>query len=499
MYWKIHSIPNLFSSEPMDQNHITSSTLKVESKKCSTMIQRLVRPFLTLAKIFFPSTIFLKFFLSSIIPPLTNIIPMFFTGNIPNSSALAVASQFMFVSIILKVIQEGVGNSLFHFVGTHYKENLPLALTGFKMSLLVLLVGGILLTSMMLLWNEQFVKLIETPETISEATRQFFCISAFSFIPTLFTTAFTNYLLISTSTWLVVAQIVNVALSFLVNFFTLGQQSVSLHWGVEELGIYTVFHSTLTMIVNFGFVLVVEDMGPLTFFLKPPFFNDLKSNWKRFFSVSWGNFADSIVRNFFYLFVTLKFINHLGEDEAAAWNLLNGIIWGIVLLPAFAVANYVKVRIGHNSSRATIKEVAKESVACLIAWSLLMVVFTATLWSILASFFSKSNQKVAFLSETMLHDIGWVFIIFAYNNAVHSFFLATGKTEYVFYQSFATNLIVYFMPFMLYLFHILTPTYWWVLGLYIVGMLTNCCLTSYFCVIVWKSIANDLCEHNLND
>lgn len=396
----------------------------------------------------------------------------------------------MFVSLMLKVIQEGVGNSLFHFVGVHYKVNLPLALTAFKLSLLALFAGGMLLTCTIRLWTEQFVKLIDTPESISKATEIFFYTCALSFIPTLFTTAFTNYLLISTSTWLVVAQIVNVAISFLINFFTFGQQSVSLHWGVEELGIYTVIQSMLTMIVSFGFVLVVEDMGPLTFFLQASLFNDLQSNVKQLLRLSWGNFADSIVRNFFYFFVTLKFVNHLGEDVAAAWNLLNGIIWGIVLLPAFAIANYVKVRIGHNSTKVTIKEVAKESLTCLIAWSIFMVILTMTLWSILASFFSKSNQKVALLSETMFHDIGWVFIIFAYNNAVHSFFLATGRTEYIFYQSFATNFVVYLVPWVLYLVHVLTPTYWWVLGLYIVGMLSNCCLTSYFGVIVWKSITD---------
>lgn len=458
-----------------------------------TTIQRLIQLPLTLVNIFFPSKVFLYFFISSAIPPVANIlIPMFFTGNIQEESGLAVSSQFMFISIVLKVIQEGVGNSLFHFVGAHYQLNIRLAISALKLSLLVLFLAGILLTISMLLFTPQFVKLIDTPETISEATIHFFYTSAFSFIPTLFTTAFTNYLLISTSVWLVVAQLIIVLTSFLINFFTFGRQSVSLHWGINEFGIFTVIQSTVTMILSFAFVLFVEKMGPITFFMKTSLTKDLKSNFRQFFSVSWGNFADSILRNFFYFFVTLKFINHLGESETGAWNLFNGIIWGIILLPAFVIANYIRVRIGRDSSKLTIQEVAKESVICLIAWIIVMIVFTGTMWSTLASFFSKSNEKVALISEKMFRDLGWIFVIFAYSNAIHSFFLATGKAEFIFYQSLATNFIVYFPPWILHVFDILTPTYWLILGLYIAGMLTNCCLTSYFGIIVWKSIPDTI-------
>ncbi|KAJ6639541.1 hypothetical protein Bhyg_12287 [Pseudolycoriella hygida] len=425
----------------------------------------------------------------AMIPAMANVtIPLFFTGNIAEASGLAVSSQFMFVSIILKVIQEGVGNSLFHFVGVHYRSNLHMAISAFKLSLLVLLCAGLLLTVTVRLFVHQFVELIDTPETIAKAPSNFLYTSAFSFIPSLFTTAFTNYLLISTSRWLMVAQVVIAFTSFFMNFLTFGRQPFSLHCGVHDLGTYTVVQSTVTMVVSMGFVLVVEKMGPIAFFTTTSAIDDLKNNFRGFFKVSWGNFADSIVRNFFYFFVTLTFINHLGEDEAAAWSLFNGIIWGIALLPAFVVANYVRVRIGHSSSRTTLKEVAKESGICLIAWTLLMIIFTATTWSSLASFFSKSNENVALISKRMYHNIGWVFVIFTYNDVVHSFFLATGKTEYIFYQSLLTNLIVYTVPWILNMFNMLTPTYWLILGLYIAGMLTNCCLTTYFGYSVWKSI-----------
>ncbi len=479
-------------------NHTTSTTTETEVNGVNKNLpsntsvrQRLIHLPLHCIKILFPSSIFLSFFLSAIIPSLATIlIPMFFTGNIPDKCALSVYAQFMFISIVLKVIQDGVGNSLFHFVGTHYKRNKPLAISAFNLSLLVLFFVGITLTSVMLLFTKEFVKLIDTPETISEATKHFFYTSAFSYVPTLFTTAFTNYLFITTSKWLVVAQVVIVVASFAINFFTFGQQTISLHWGINGFGIYTVVQSTTTMVVSFGFVLLVEGMGPLTFFTKTSFLDDIKTNFIDFFSVSWGNFADSIVRNFFYFFVTLKFINHLGKDESAAWNLFNGIIWGIILLPAFVVANYIRVRIGHNSTKANIKEVLKESGFCLMAWIIIMTIVSGLTWSTLASFFSKSNQKAALISEGMLRDLGWVFVIYAYNNALNSIFLVTGKAPYIFYQSLAPNLIVYLIPWILHLFGILTPTYWLIMGLYIAGMLMSCCLTSYFGVIVWKSIPN---------
>ncbi|KAG4075165.1 hypothetical protein HA402_006182 [Bradysia odoriphaga] len=463
-----------------------------EKNPSPTIGQRIIRLPHLLIKILFPSTIFASFFVSSIIPSMANsLIPMFFAGNIPAAESLAITSQFMFISIVLKVIHEGVGNSLFHFVGVHYERNKPLAISAFNLSLLVLLIAGMALTVMILLFTPQFVKLIDTPASISEATKHYFYTSALSFIPALFTTAFTNYLFISTSKWLAISQVVIVLVSFSINFFTFGRQSISLHWSIDKLGIYNVVQSTATMLVSVGFVLLTEKMGPITFFMKASFIKDLKMNFREFFSVSWGNFADSIVRNFFYFFVTLKFINHLGKDISGAWNLFNSIIWGIILLPAFAVANLIRVQIGHQCSKSTIKKVIKEGGICLMAWMIVMIVVTGTVWSTLASFFSKSNQKIALISENMLHDMGWVFVIFAYNNAVNSFFLATGKAEYIFYQSLAANLIVYLLPWILNLFDILTPTYWLIMGLYIAGMLISCCLTSYFGVIVWKLFSDD--------
>lgn len=276
---------------PTDTISSTSSTVEMTNNNESPHPNRhrIYRLVLTFVKIFFPSIIFVKFFLSSIIPPMAeNIIPIFFTGNIPNESSLAIASQFMFISIILEVIQEGVGNSLFHFVGTHYKLNKELALVAFKLSLVVLLISGIVLTIMVMAFTPQFVNFIDTPESISEATKHFLYTSALSFIPILLKTAFTNYLLISTSTWLVVAQVVTVFISFFVNFFMFGRQSFSLHWSINELGTYKVVQSILTMVVSFVFVLIVEKMGPITFFVNVPFFKDLKTNFKAFFKSHGG-------------------------------------------------------------------------------------------------------------------------------------------------------------------------------------------------------------------
>lgn len=471
---------------------LTEDVASTSSSPTSSMKQRFCRFVIAFLKIFFPSTVFVKFFLSATIPPLAdNIIPLYFTGNIPNEDGLAITSQFMFISIILEVIEEGVGNSLFHFVGTHYTLNKELALVAFKLSLVILLAGGALLTIIMVAFTPKFVDFIDTPESIAEDTKHFLYTSSFSFIPILLTKAFTNYLLISTSTYLVIAQIVTVLISFFVNFFMFGRQSFSLHWGIGELGYYKIVQSILALAVNFIFVLIVEKMGPISFFVKIPFFTNLKNNFKAFFRVSWGNFADSIVRNFFYFVVTLKFLNNLGAEEAAAWGLLNSIIWGIILIPGYVVANYVKVHIGLAPFRSKIKKIAKKSAICLLAWIFLMTILTASIWPILASFFSKYNEKVATLSLTMLYNVGWIYIIFACNNAIDSFFLGTGKTEYVFYQSFLTNLIIYFVPWILYLVGVLTPTYWWVLGLYIAGMLVDFCLTCFFCIIVWKSIPDD--------
>jgi len=62
-------------------------------------------------RILFPSRTLTKFFLANIIPAISqHLIPLFYTGQIPNSSSLALAGQFTFISIVLEVIQEGITN-----------------------------------------------------------------------------------------------------------------------------------------------------------------------------------------------------------------------------------------------------------------------------------------------------------------------------------------------------------------------------------------------------
>jgi Na+-driven multidrug efflux pump len=455
----------------------------------NTMRPRFMHFVKRLILVFFPSWTFSKFFVSAIIPPLAdNIIPLFFTGNIPDESALALAGQFIFISIILEVIQEGVVNSLFHFVGKSYDQNRLKALQAFKLSLAILLVLGSLLTLAILLLTPQFVKVIDTPESIAEATRTFLYTSSFSFPMFLLNAAFNNYLLITTSSFIVVSQFTSVVFSFCINLFLFGVQDWSFHWGIESLGHYKVIQATVNLTISFVFFLIVEKINPFYFIVTVPLLRDLRSNFRVFFNVSWGNFGDSAIRNFFYFMVTLKFVNNLGEDESGAWNLLNSIVWGLLLVPCYAVANYVKVEVGHESNRTKVRKIAKESALCVFAWLLIISVVAGSMWPRIAEFFGKSNQDVQNLSTTMFYHVGWIFIVFACNNAMDGLFFGTGQTQYVFYQSLITNMVVYFVPWILYLFDILQPTYWWVVGLYIGGMLVDFCLTSYFCFLLWKSI-----------
>jgi len=61
-------------------------------------------------RVLFPSKIFIKFLAASIIPALSQLIPLFYTGKLPDESSLALAGQYTFISIVLEVIQEGIVN-----------------------------------------------------------------------------------------------------------------------------------------------------------------------------------------------------------------------------------------------------------------------------------------------------------------------------------------------------------------------------------------------------
>ena len=171
---------------------------------------------LKVIQVFFPSRTFLKFLVAAIIPAIGDqLVPLFYTGQIPDQSALAIVGQFTFISVILEVIQEGVVNSLFHFVGKNYRGNRALAHTDFKLCLLVLLGLGTVLTVALLSLTPQFVKHINTPGPIVAATEQFLWWSAFSFPLVLVNQALVNFFYITTSTLLIPAQILQVSREYM--------------------------------------------------------------------------------------------------------------------------------------------------------------------------------------------------------------------------------------------------------------------------------------------
>ena len=336
--------------------------------------------------------------------------------------------------------------------------------------------------------------MINTPSEIVEKTKLFLWISSFSFPMILVNSVITNYLFITTSPLLVYAQIVQVIGTFLLNFFLFGQGDVSLHWGVDELGTYKVIQSGFNLVVNLIFLHWVEKMGPKKFWWDIPLRNNFATNISELMVVSWPNFGDSAIRNFFYFVVTLKFINSLGTTEVGAWNLLNTIMFGVFLLPTNSVANLIKVKVGHDAESSSLKKVirdtSKEAFSCLTAWTILLTVSGSIFWSDIAAYFSPSNPSVQDLSATMFLHAGWTFILFSYNTALDSLFYGTGDTIYVFYQSLVTNGVVYVVPWILFEAGIILPSYWLVVGLWSAGMTVDFALTLIFSIHLWTTIPN---------
>jgi len=389
--------------------------------------------------------------------------------------------------------------SLFHFVGKNYKTDRRASLAGLKLCFLILVLAGSVLAAILLLFTGKFVSVIDTPPEIVEQTKVFLWISSFSFPMTLLSAAITNFLLITTSSAVIHTQIVQLVGTFFLNLCLFGESDYSLQWGVDELGWYKVIQSGFNLIVNLFFLHWVcyrceEKISIKNFWWDISFRKNFAINFPALVAVSWPNFGESAVRNFFYFVVTLKFINLLGTTEAGAWNLLNTIIFGVYLLPMYSVANLVKVLVGHGAESPSLKKVirdtSKDAFLCLTAWTAIMTTFTYAFWPEIAAFFNPSNEAVQERSATMLYQVGWSFILFSYNTVLDSLFYGTGETIYVFYQSVGTNGIIYLIPWILFETGIIHASYWLVAGLYMAGMVVDFVLTLLFCIRLWTKIPN---------
>lgn len=419
--------------------------------------------------------LFLLILLYMSLPQFYRSYSIYLIGNaIPDVNALATVAQWQFIELLLEIVQETFILAIFFFVGRGMQSQQGPG-SPIRTSLSSILVFSVIIAGILLVFSDNFVSIIGTPEAIRETTSTFLKIKSAG-VPIFFLSMASVVIVetINRKRMIFTLAILQVVYRFILDSLFYGGYSFSLDLGVLGVGWADLAASFLLLLTAL-------------FMIRGVLFNKVKSlrsfftfsGFKTYLRVGSWSGLDSLVRNFAYFFMVIRLLNILGENTIGGYYLAMHIIWSFMLVPILALSESAKVLIANHSKDLTV-------VRRLWYSSLMIGGFIIVLWLIFLPFWNTAaailnpNGEIVTISTGAMTILIIPYILLALNIVTDSIFYGVGKTRYMAYQAIITNGLVYGIAFIAYLTNIWTPTFTSIMILFGMGILVDSILTVFY-------------------
>lgn len=195
-----------------------------------------------------------------IIPKLYDLSNVYWIGRI-SLNALAITEQFEFVSVSIEVVNEAIPFGVLALVAQNYK-NREKILSILKAGLIIQLFFSILLMSIVVFFNSQFVSTIGTPGELVETTKKYLILKSvalpFESIAFLLLIGIKSMRKGKEALYLVFFSVI---LNMMLDLYLISDRSFSLHLGIQGVAIGYVVSKISLMIVSIiylGYILEID-------------------------------------------------------------------------------------------------------------------------------------------------------------------------------------------------------------------------------------------------
>ena len=179
---------------------------------------------------------------------------------------------------------------------------------------------------------------------------------------------------------------------------------------------------------------------------------NLDFSWvKEFIKIGGISGIESLVRNVAYMVMIARMINVVGE-QGTYW-VANNFIWGWLLLPILQLGELIKQEVAADKENIRRNSLGYFGITAIISalWFISIPMWKPFMTHIL------SFSDVDKLFELVILLVGF-YVLYAVQNVFDSTFYGLGKTNYMLFESVATNSIYYGTAFVLYVTNIWSPT-----------------------------------------
>ena len=412
--------------------------------------------------------LYLALLFTGLLPTLYTTLRINYLGNLPGDWGVNIASQLVWVNLILEVIYEALILPLFYLIGKTIDDKNK---TINKVKSGLILTFGIYLSCAIIiaLFAKQLVTaMAQNPDTIDATTAyiRFEMIAAIFMGPVKF--MIVVFILLNYRVHIYVLLLIQMLLSIILDTLLLSELDFSMELGVNGIAYSNIIvYSTMFTYIMYIFC---RNYGINA--------NDFKTDYDYSWVSGWvkvGKYSglDSFIRNFFYLIFIVRMMNVISE-QGTYW-IANGFIWGWLLLPFYPLSELLKQDVaGRRAIDHKEKTYAYFGIATAIV---LLWIITIPLWSL---FF----EKILNVEESGgILDLVFIllpfYVLYVYNTLADSVFYGKGKTELLALQSIITNVTVYGTAFILFQQDIFDPTLTGIALLFGTGIFVDSVVTYY--------------------
>ena len=405
---------------------------------------------------------------TGLLPTIYTTLRINYLGNLPGDWGVNIASQLVWVNLILEVIYEALILPLFYLIGKTIDDK---SKTINKVKSGLSLTFGIYLSCAIIiaLFAKQLVTaMAQNPDTIDATTVyiRFEMLAAIFMGPVKF--MIVVFILLNYRVHIYVLLLIQMILSIVLDSILLSELEFSMNLGVNGIAysniiVYSIMLSYIMYIFCKNYEISI---------------NDFKTNYDYGWVSGWvkvGKYSglDSFIRNFFYLVFIVRMMNVLSE-QGTYW-VANGFIWGWLLLPFYPLAELLKQDV---AGRKIINHKEKTYGYFLVATGIVALwIITIPLWSLFFEEILNVEKPNEIIDLVLI--LTPFYILYVYNTLADSVFYGKGKTELLALQSIITNVTVYGTAFILFQQNIFEPTLTGIALLFGTGIFVDSIVTYY--------------------
>ncbi len=388
--------------------------------------------------------LFVSLLVMGLCPTIYTTVRVFLIGQIPGDWSFSIAGQLSWVNLLYEILNEAIILPLYFFMGKVISEKSEYTnriKTGLIISFCVYAICSVLICCFT---NPLLAAMATSKDIIAESAVYIRIESIANIFSLLASFLLVCLVTLGKSKYVYILTVAKLVLSIFFDTFFVSTLKISANLGVNGIGYSNIIVNLILFAVS---VILLSKEGYAIFNREK-----LSFAWaKDFIKIGGISGLESFVRNIAYMLMISRMVNMVNE-QGTYW-VANNFIWGWLLLPINQLGELIKQETGTNEKAVknnTLGYFAVTIIVCLV-WCI-----TIPFWK---GFMSKVLQfnEVDKLYNLVMVLLGF-YVLYALQNIFDCEFYGLGKTNYMLFESVATNTIYYGIAFILYLKGIWVPT-----------------------------------------